>query len=331
MSVEKLKEPMTENNIKEFKHFLNGNEIKLNLTYTDKLKEINCIYMLGDRKLLIEDVLIDPFIEVTNKNIFDTYIVALGAQGKIGDNYNKLFAILHGDLPDLDEYEICEVESSNGSNDSDITIDEFKDFLEKNHINIDISQRMHDGILRGKFHILPHNIIAVYEVESVFHSIYQMEDDILFYHFISLLAKKENLKDVRDAILSAIKDDEYITYKIESPDGSKEIEGSLEEAEIVNSKGIVKISIREETLDAAKKCVMGDREQDYGTPESNFATIASFWSDYLDMNISAQQVADMMILMKISRIKNGGGTGDSYVDIAGYAACGNEILSKTHK
>mgnify|MGYP000401586339 FL=1 len=73
---------------------------------------------------------------------------------------------------------------------------------------------------------------------------------------------------------------------------------------------------------------MGDREQDYGTPESNFATIASFWSDYLDMNISAQQVADMMILMKISRIKNGGGTGDSYVDIAGYAACGNEILSK---
>lgn len=95
--------------------------------------------------------------------------------------------------------------------------------------------------------------------------------------------------------------------------------------------GVVEPSIREETLDAAKKCVMGDREQDYGTPESNFATIASFWSDYLDMDISAQQVADMMILMKISRIKNGGGTGDSYVDIAGYAACGNEILSKAHK
>lgn len=88
------------------------------------------------------------------------------------------------------------------------------------------------------------------------------------------------------------------------------------------------VSVREQTLDTAKKCVMGDREQDYGTPESNFATIASFWSDYLGMNISAQQVADMMILMKISRIKNGGGTGDSYVDIAGYAACGNEILSK---
>lgn len=113
MSVEKLIDAMTENNIKEFKHFLNSNEIKLNLTYTDKLKTIDCIYMLGDRKLLTEDVLIDPFVEVTNKNIFDTYIVALGTQGKIGDNYDKLFAILHGDLPDLDEYEICEVESPN--------------------------------------------------------------------------------------------------------------------------------------------------------------------------------------------------------------------------
>ena len=87
-------------------------------------------------------------------------------------------------------------------------------------------------------------------------------------------------------------------------------------------------TIRERTLDEAKKCILGDREQDYGSPENNFTTIAKFWSSYLDKEITAQQVADMMILMKISRIKNGGGTGDSYVDIAGYAACGNEILSK---
>ena len=98
---------------------------------------------------------------------------------------------------------------------------------------------------------------------------------------------------------------------------------------VFNNRNISEeVSVREQTLDEAKKCVMGDREQDYGTPKSNFATIAKLWTDYLDKDISAQQVADMMILMKISRIKNGGGTGDSYVDIAGYAACGNEILSK---
>ena len=33
----------------------------------------------------------------------------------------------------------------------------------------------------------------------------------------------------------------------------------------------------------------------------------------------------MMALMKIARVKSGGGTGDSFVDLAGYAACGGEI------
>jgi hypothetical protein len=97
---------------------------------------------------------------------------------------------------------------------------------------------------------------------------------------------------------------------------------------------------RSEILDAAKKCVCGQREQDYGTPESNFQLIADLWNSYLglpyrhsDINesrdtipeISPTDVAMMMGLMKIARIKNGGGTGDSFVDLAGYAACGGEI------
>lgn len=110
-----------------------------------------------------------------------------------------------------------------------------------------------------------------------------------------------------EALPSEERDDEYIINEVKSR------------------------TIRERTLDEAKICILGDREQDYGSPENNFATIAKFWSSYLDKDISAQQVADMMILMKISRIKNGGGTGDSCVDIAGYAACGNEILNKTRK
>lgn len=87
---------------------------------------------------------------------------------------------------------------------------------------------------------------------------------------------------------------------------------------------------RKETLDTAAKCVLGDREQDYGSPESNFALIGKLWTDYLNIigvKINAQDVASMMMLMKLARIRNGGGTGDSYVDIAGYAACGAEIYS----
>ena len=38
---------------------------------------------------------------------------------------------------------------------------------------------------------------------------------------------------------------------------------------------------RKEILKAAKVCVCGEREQDYGTPENNFSTIGKLWSVYL--------------------------------------------------
>ena len=85
---------------------------------------------------------------------------------------------------------------------------------------------------------------------------------------------------------------------------------------------------RSEILDTAKKCVCGQREQDYGSPESNFQLIADLWNDYLGFardEISPTDVAMMMALLKVARIKNGGGTGDSFVDLAGYAACGGEL------
>lgn len=86
-----------------------------------------------------------------------------------------------------------------------------------------------------------------------------------------------------------------------------------------------KISKRAEILHEAEHCICGQREQDYGSPESNFEIIANLWTDYLDAEVSALDVAMMMCLLKIARIKNGGGTGDSFVDLCGYAACGGEI------
>ena len=90
-----------------------------------------------------------------------------------------------------------------------------------------------------------------------------------------------------------------------------------------------KISKRAEILHEAERCICGQREQDYGSPESNFEIIANLWTDYLDAEVSALDVAMMMCLLKIARIKNGGGTGDSFVDLAGYAACGGEIHEST--
>ena len=84
---------------------------------------------------------------------------------------------------------------------------------------------------------------------------------------------------------------------------------------------------RVEILEEAKRCVTGQREQDYGTPESNFGLIADLWSEYLGMGIAPVDVAMMMCILKIARIRNGGGSGDSFVDLAGYAACAGELSS----
>lgn len=85
---------------------------------------------------------------------------------------------------------------------------------------------------------------------------------------------------------------------------------------------------RADILHTAEKCVCGQREQDYGSPENNFQTIADFWSVYKGVKFSASDVAMMMTLLKVARIKSGGGTEDSFVALAGYAACGGELVTE---
>lgn len=97
----------------------------------------------------------------------------------------------------------------------------------------------------------------------------------------------------------------------------------------------IELTTRESILDAAKQCVCTDRESQYGSPEDNFATIAKMWSEYLyaatgkEIEVSAHDVAAMMSLLKIARIATGEPKADSWIDLAGYAACGGEIQSRT--
>lgn len=88
---------------------------------------------------------------------------------------------------------------------------------------------------------------------------------------------------------------------------------------------------RTEILDRAKRIVVGDREQDYGSPEDSFQTCADLWEAYISHcgchPISAKDVAVMLALLKIARIAQGHAKEDNWVDLAGYAACGGEIES----
>lgn len=89
-----------------------------------------------------------------------------------------------------------------------------------------------------------------------------------------------------------------------------------------------RLMTRKYILDRAAECVCGHRQDDYGSPEDNFATIAQLWTAYSGYPFEAVDVAMMMALLKIARIGSGRGTEDSFVDLAGYAACGGEIAAK---
>ena len=89
-------------------------------------------------------------------------------------------------------------------------------------------------------------------------------------------------------------------------------------------------SPRERLLKEAIQITTSDRNAAYGNPENNFANIAAYWSSYLtqstkvDIVISPQDVAHMMILMKVARLATNPTHYDSLLDIAGYAACGED-------
>ena len=92
---------------------------------------------------------------------------------------------------------------------------------------------------------------------------------------------------------------------------------------------------RAEILDSAKKCVCEDRNGQYGEPEDSFKNIAEYWEVYIrhncviegvDVCVRPADVAMMMALFKIARIEAAEKPSlDSYVDAAGYIACGGGI------
>ena len=91
---------------------------------------------------------------------------------------------------------------------------------------------------------------------------------------------------------------------------------------------------RSQILDAAKEIITGDRHQQYGEAENNFARIAALWEVYLrdkvipfgnGITLDAADVGIMMTLFKIGRIMGGNYKADSFVDACGYLACAGEI------
>jgi hypothetical protein len=77
-------------------------------------------------------------------------------------------------------------------------------------------------------------------------------------------------------------------------------------------------------LEEATRLTATDRQEKYGTPYNNHRRIANLWSAYMDQEITPEQVAVMMVLMKIARSMQEHHP-DNYVDGTAYFAIAGEL------
>lgn len=93
-----------------------------------------------------------------------------------------------------------------------------------------------------------------------------------------------------------------------------------------NSTGAEQQPLRVEALREAAKIISSDRNKQYGAPENNFERTAQIWSVILGVPISNEDVAMMMVGLKMARYASKSGyQPDTWIDIAGYAGCGYEV------
>lgn len=84
---------------------------------------------------------------------------------------------------------------------------------------------------------------------------------------------------------------------------------------------------RDEILKEAMKVINNDRNADYGDAKENFDNTAELWSAYAGHKFSAVDVAVMMILLKVSRVRVSPDKADHWVDICGYSALAGGLNS----
>lgn len=81
---------------------------------------------------------------------------------------------------------------------------------------------------------------------------------------------------------------------------------------------------RDAILSTAADLIRGDRHADYGDFKDNAECLAGLWSAYLGRTIHPRDVAPMLALLKLMRLRHGPHR-DSWIDLAGYAALGGEV------
>ena len=155
------------------------------------------------------------------------------------------------------------------------------------------------------------------------------------------LVRSQAREDERHAALVALDAERKASVLVASPENSaRQVHKTSVLAEAVGVSAEVQTSYEEHNdltpqplatrgnlLDVAKAYITKDRQADHGDAEDNFSRIAQYWSVHLGTPVKAHDVAVMMALLKVARIKQNPNHIDNWVDGAGYFACGGEIAN----
>ncbi len=85
-----------------------------------------------------------------------------------------------------------------------------------------------------------------------------------------------------------------------------------------------------DVLSEAYKLTSGDRQNQYGAPDQDFTRTAKMWSALKGVEFTTEDVAAFLICVKLSR-NSWKGKRDNWVDIAGYARCGDICRQEKEK
>jgi hypothetical protein len=86
-------------------------------------------------------------------------------------------------------------------------------------------------------------------------------------------------------------------------------------------------------LTEAHEIIHGDRERTYGSPGVNLENIAELWRVFIErkhhvaLSLTVEDVAMMMVLMKVARLMHSPRHRDSLIDVAGYVGLIDRIDS----
>ena len=141
------------------------------------------------------------------------------------------------------------------------------------------------------------------------------------------IIKEEGIVPIESGTYKLITEEDFkkiaLNYLTKYPERHTSLEKVLIKPEVKKQEQVN----RKDTLEKALDIIQGDRHNEYGPAQDHFKEAASVWSLILKQEVTSAQVILCLAALKLVRLSTKNNHQDSWVDLAGYAALGNEVAS----